>query len=134
MNRCIAATAVLAASLALAGCGNTHTDAKPAAKPKHTATVSKETLYLADAHGIQFNGTPSDDDLLLFPPEWCKALDAGHSVEWMLSIGGGGLYPAGDDWGTAKPDAYTLVVSGVKGWCPRNLADVKEQLRASGGY
>ncbi|MEV6833502.1 hypothetical protein AB0N17_03055 [Streptomyces sp. NPDC051133] len=126
--------ALLAAGLALAGCSSSTHGSRPDAKPSPSKTVSKAEQYLKVAHEISFNGSPSDIDLLLFPPEWCKALDAGHSVEWMLSIAGGGLYPAGDDWGTAKADAYTLIVSGTKQFCPRNLADVKEQLRASGGY
>ena len=132
MRRTTTAAVLLAAGLALTGCGSNHTDTKQAAKPKHTETVSKATLYLVDAHEIQFNGRPSDSDLLAFPPQWCKALDAGHTVAWML--GDGNLYPVGDNWGTAMPDAYTLVVSGTKEFCPRNLPAVKEELRASGNY
>lgn len=123
---------LLAAGLTLAGCSDTSSTTD--SKPSPSKTVSKAEQYLNVAHGITYNGSPSDTDLLVFPPKWCTALDAGHSVEWMLSIGGGGLYPAGDDWGTAKADAYTLVMSGTKEFCPRNLADVKEQLRSGGAY
>lgn len=126
-------TALLAAAaLTLAGCSS-H-DSKPDAKPSPSKTVSKAEQYLNVAHGITYNGNPSDTDLLVFPPEWCKALDAGHSVDWMLSISEGGLYPVGDDWGTVKQDADALLVAGVKAYCPSNLADVKEQLRAGGDY
>lgn len=71
----------------------------------------------------------------MFPTLWCNELEAGHSVEWMFDItDGGGLYPIGEEWGTAKPDAYELLVAGVKAYCPESLGAVQEELRASGEY
>lgn len=72
--------------------------------------------------------------LLIYPKEWCKALESGHSVEWMFDIFEGGLYPVGDEWGTAKPDANELLVAGVRVYCPEHLGAVQEELRASGEY
>ncbi|RPE40252.1 hypothetical protein EDD90_3288 [Streptomyces sp. Ag109_O5-1] len=124
----------LFACLALTGCSNTGSSTADA-KPSPSKTVSKADRYLTVAHGISFNGDPGDDVLLTFPAKWCGALDAGHSVKWMFdSTGGGGLYPWGADWGTAQQDADTLVVAGVKAYCPRNLKAVADELRASGEY
>lgn len=79
-------------------------------------------------------GIPPFQELEVFPPEWCAALDEGHSVEWMFDMSQGGLYPIGQDWGTEKGDAYQLVVFGVKAYCPENTAAVLEELRALGEY
>ncbi|MFE6156160.1 DUF732 domain-containing protein [Streptomyces sp. NPDC057889] len=127
------ATALLAAALlaGLTACGATE-DGKAAAEPKAKPTVSKETRYLNAAHEITFNGEPSDDELTAFPPQWCSALDTGHSVEWLL--GDGGLYPIGDEWGTVKQGAYTLVATGTKAYCPENFDAVRDELRESGAY
>lgn len=132
MHRTTATAALLiAACLALTGCGSS----KSAAKPKPSPFVSKETRFLTAARQIQFNGTPSDDALLALPPKWCTALDAGHSVAWMFNnTAGESLYPVGDDWGTVSQDANTLLVAGVKAYCPGHLAAVTAELRASGGY
>ncbi|MEU1445490.1 DUF732 domain-containing protein [Streptomyces mirabilis] len=125
---------LLAAALALAGCSNSGSS-KPAVKPKPSPTVSKADQFLKVAHGITFNGSPSDDELLALPSKWCDALDGGHSVKWMFdSTGGGGLYPWGADWGTAQKDADELLVSGVKAYCPARLSVVQDELRASGEY
>jgi hypothetical protein len=126
---------LLAAALALAGCSNSSSGSDKPAKPKASPTVSKESSFLKVAHGITFNGSPTDTELLALPPKWCDALDAAHSVKWMFdSTGGGGLYPWGAEWGTAQQDADTLVVAGVKAYCPRNLKAVADELRASGEY
>lgn len=129
-------TAILfAACLALSGCGSSTHGSKPAAKPSPSKTVSKGEQYLKVVHGITFSGSPTDIDLLVYPPEWCRGLDEGHSVKWLFDMtGGGGLYPVGDQWGTDEADADTLLVAGVKAFCPANLSDVKQQLRASGNY
>lgn len=103
-------------------------------KPSPSKTLSLGEQYLQTAHGINFNGSPTDVELLVYPTEWCKQLDAGHSVTWLFSMSGGGLYPNGDHWGTDEADADTLLVAGVKAFCPANLSDVKEQLRAAGNY
>lgn len=126
----IIATALLAT---LTACGSS--SGKPAAaKPKATPTVSKETTFLKTARQIEFNGAPSDDALLAFPPQWCDAVDAGHSVAWIFDMSGGNLYPVGDDWGTVKQDADTLLVAGVKAYCPKNSDAVTKELRESGAY
>jgi hypothetical protein len=125
---------LLVAALALAGCSNSSSGSDKPAKPKASPTVSKESSFLKVAHGITFNGTPSDDELLALPSKWCDALDAGHSVKWMFDTGGGNLYPVGDDWGTVSQDANTLLATGVKAYCPANLSAVKDELRASGEY
>jgi len=98
-------------------------------------TVNPQEQYLETAHGIPFNGTPSDTELLLYPEMWCNELDAGHSVEWMFDMTqGGGLYPIGEKWGTKKEDANELLVAGVKAYCPENLPAAQDELRASGEY
>ncbi|MEV7389607.1 hypothetical protein [Streptomyces sp. NPDC091215] len=123
----------LLAVLVLAGCSSSGSTAD--AKPSPTKTVGKADQYLKTAHGIAFNGTPSDDELLAYPPQWCQGLDAGHSVKWLFDVtGGGGLYPIGEEWGTAQADAYTLLVAGVKAYCPVNSKTVTDELRASGDY
>lgn len=128
-------TAITAALLlALTACGSSSDD-KPTAKPSPSKTVSKQDRYLKAAHNITFNGTPGDAVLLVYPPEWCKELDSGHSVEWMFDMfGGGGLYPIGEEWGTKKEDANALLVAGVRAYCPENVDAVLEELRASGDY
>jgi predicted small lipoprotein YifL len=134
MRHTITSAALLAAVLALSACGGSG-GSKAAAKPSPSPTVSKADQYLKVAHGITFNGSPTDTELLALPPKWCDALDAAHSVKWMFdSTGGGGLYPWGAEWGTAQQDADTLVVAGVKAYCPRNLKAVADELRASGEY
>ncbi|MFK0018212.1 hypothetical protein [Streptomyces sp. NPDC090798] len=124
---------LLTAVLALSGCGGSG-GSKAAAKPSPSPTVSKADQYLKVAHGITFNGSPTDADLLVFPPKWCDALDAGHSTKWTFDLGGGNLYPVGDDWGTVSQDANSLLVAGVKAYCPGNLKVVTDELRASGEY
>jgi ABC-type glycerol-3-phosphate transport system substrate-binding protein len=124
---------LLVAGFALAGCSSS-TESKADAKPSATKTASPSTQFLKAARQIEFNGTPSDADLLVFPKKWCSALDQGHGVQWLFGLTSGGLYPVGEDWGTVKQDADTLLVAGVKAFCPANLADVKDQLRADGSY
>lgn len=127
-------TLLLAACLlALTGCssGSDEADAKPSKSP----AVSRELSYLAAARDITYNGTPSTQELLAYPPKWCEGLEAGHSVEWLFDMtGGGSLYPIGMEWGTAKADANELLVVGVKNYCPGQAAAVQEELRASGEY
>jgi ABC-type glycerol-3-phosphate transport system substrate-binding protein len=134
MRRHTAAAVLLAAGLALAGCGAGQDDTKAAAKPSPSKTVNKSDRYLKVAHGITFNGSPTDEELLEYPQQWCDGLAGGHSVKWLFSSGGGGLYPIGDDWGTKKADADALLVAGVKTYCPENLDAVTSELRASGEY
>jgi hypothetical protein len=118
--------------LALTACGSSHDDSK-AGKP--TPTVSKADRYLKTAHTLAFTDSgPTDEELLTYPPKWCDGLDAGHSVSWLFSGGGGGLYPLGMDWGTKKRDANQLLVAGVRVYCPQHVAAVTAELRASGDY
>lgn len=132
-----ATAALLAATcLALAGCGGSSdtADAKPTPKP----TVNRGDTFMASvlaAHLDSYtDGVPAASELKEFPPQWCDALDAGHSVKWMLSITAGGLYPVGESWGTEQADAYRLVLLGVHAYCPKWEKDVREQLRESGEY
>lgn len=131
--RTTAAALLAVVCLALAGCGTS--SSKTSAKPSPSKTVSKADRYLATAHQVSFNGSPSDEELLAYPPQWCQALDSGHSVAWLFDVtGGGGLYPIGQEWGTAKADANTLLVAGVRAYCPANLAVVQKELRDAGEY
>lgn len=133
------ATTLLAVLLAGAavGCGSSSDD-KPDARPSASATPSADPLVTfskaVDKAQLESyaTGIPVADELGAFPPQWCSALDEGHSVEWLL--GEGDLYPIGQDWGTEKTDAYQLVVLGVRAYCPKREAAVKDELRASGEY
>ncbi|HEY9441645.1 MAG TPA: hypothetical protein VIQ25_00255 [Gemmatimonadales bacterium] len=133
------ATILLAACLLpLTACsgGSDKTDAKPSP----TKTVSKEDTFLNAVHAAHIKSWtdkgPIDAELVVYPPEWCKGLDAGHSVKWLFTMfgDGGGAYPIGNDWGTYKTDANAVLVMGVKAYCPANLPAVREELRASGEY
>lgn len=126
----IAAAVLLCTLTACGSSGGSGSDAKPSP----TKTTNPRTAYLTTAHSIAFNGQPTDTELTAYPPKWCTGLDAGHSVAWLFSSGGGGLYPIGQDWGTVKKDAYTLLVAGVKAYCPRNTATVTSELRETGEY
>jgi hypothetical protein len=129
---------LLAAALLLAtGCGSSSDD-KPEAKPSASATPSADPLVtftkaVDDAQLESYaTGIPVAEELGSFPPKWCAALDAEHSVEWML--GDGGLYPIGQDWGTKKADAYELVLLGTRAYCPKHVDAVTDELKASGEY
>ncbi|MFE9936337.1 hypothetical protein [Streptomyces hirsutus] len=125
--------AVLALTLTACGSDNgDQADAKPSPKP--SATISKETQYLTAAQDITFNGDPTDAELQAFPPQWCEAFDAGHSVQWTFGLRDGNLYPVGQSWGTAKADAYELLIAGVRAYCPEHLSAVQDELRATGEY
>jgi hypothetical protein len=132
------ATAVLL--LALTACGiSSSDDGKPVAA-SHSPSPSVDPVVpfmrsVEDAHLNSYaDGTPAWQDLGAFPPKWCKALNDGHSIQWMFSAGGGGLYPSGMDWGTKKPDANRVLVLGVRAYCPKQLDTVTAELRASGEY
>ena len=131
------ATAILlAAGLALAGCGGT--PAKPAAaKSKPSPSVDRDGQFITaveDAN-LSFNERhPSNDELLVFPPKWCAGLKAGHSVKYLFGIEAANLYPAGDDWGLRVDDATKLLVIGVHAFCPQFESRVTDELRASGDY
>jgi hypothetical protein len=133
-------TTVLTAALllALTACGSSG-DGKPAATPSPHASPTDPVVpfmrAVEDAHLDSYaDGIPAWQDLGQFPPKWCKGLDDGHSVAWLFSGGGGGLYPSGMDWGTKKPDANQVLLFGVKAYCPKHLDAVRAELRASGEY
>jgi len=131
-------TATLLAVLLLAGaavgCGSSGSDDKPTAKPSASSTAGNDARYLKAARQLSFNGKPTDGDLLLYPDLWCEGLGQGHSVKWLFSMTDGGLYPVGKDWGTKKADANTLLVTGVKVYCPKHSAVVLDELKAAGEY
>ncbi|WP_137991244.1 DUF732 domain-containing protein [Streptomyces vilmorinianum] len=128
------ATAALTAVylLALTGCGSS--DEPTADKP--ATSTSPEDEFLANAKAADFESwktaAPPDAELAAYPSQWCAELKAGHSVAYILEDAA--LYPIGEKWGTAKPDAQELVVLGVKAYCPEFGDQVTEELRLSGQY
>jgi hypothetical protein len=133
-------TVLLAACLALAGCSDSGGGDSAASTPSPSASPSVAPVipFMKSVEDAAFasyeTGIPPFQELEVFPPEWCAALDEGHSVEWMFDMSQGALYPVGQEWGTEKGDAYQLVVLGVKAYCPENEAAVTEELRALGVY
>lgn len=135
-TRTAIATLALLTAATTAGC--TSSEPQQAAKPSATPTANPGDQFMdavINAHLDSYaRGIPAADELKAFPPRWCEALDSGHSVKWMLDIFEGGLYPVGEEWGTAKADANELVVIGVKTHCPKHQAAVLAELRSSGQY
>lgn len=134
--RTTTATAALAAVLLLTtACGGS-SDSDAKAEP--TPTVSKEEKFLADLNDADIaswtDKRPADEEILLFPEEWCDGLNEGHSVEYLFDLTQGGLYPNGEDWGTKLDDAYTVLVLAVTAYCPKHRDAVTKELRESGGY
>ncbi|MEU6497548.1 hypothetical protein ABZ890_45585 [Streptomyces sp. NPDC046984] len=130
-----AATVLLAAALALASCSNSSDESKAAAKPRPSPTIDKAGQFITASQDLNFSGRhPSSDELLAFPPKWCKELQAGHSVACMFDLTGPDLYPYAADWGMKKSDAYRLLVAGVLGYCPKYADQVTQELRESGDY
>ncbi|XVV32956.1 hypothetical protein ACQPXT_01090 (plasmid) [Streptomyces sp. CA-100214] len=140
MNTRTAIAALLAATacLALTSCSNSSSDDKPEAKTSSTPTEDPGDKFMTsviDAHLDSYtDGVPAAAELKAFPPQWCAALDSGHSVEWMFGMQQGDLYPIGQTWGTEKSDAYEALVLGVKTHCPKHSDAVLEELRATGEY
>lgn len=119
--------AVAAVVAALTGCTSGHDD--PPARPR----PSPRTVFLSAVHDAQFGSwreqAPQDSELTPFPPQWCRAAAAGHSVGWMLEgEGSDDLYPLGMDWGTRLEDAQELVVMGVAAYCPSHRSDAVQSL------
>ncbi len=135
-----AAVLLLAAALALTGCGSSGDASKAAANPSASATPSADPApaFMSAVEAAHLNsyatGIPAWQELSAFPPKWCAGLEQGHSVAWLFDMSQGGLYPIGEDWGTEKSDAYQVLVLGVKAYCPARLAGVQEELRALGVY
>ncbi|MFJ3759237.1 hypothetical protein [Streptomyces sp. NPDC090080] len=137
MTRTLAAAAALVATLTVAGCSS---DSIDGAAPGPVPTVAPTEQFInsvidahLDSYASGVPAVPPADELEAFPPKWCDALAAGHSVEWMLDDSDD-LYPVGENWGTEKADAYQLVVLGVVAYCPRYSAVVKKELREAGAY
>jgi len=137
MNRATTALLTLLLAGAAVGCGSSSDD-KPTARPSASATPSANPLvqFTKAVDHAQLEsyatGIPAYQELEVFPPQWCKALDEGHSVEWMF--GDGGLYPVGQEWGTTQADAYQLVVLGTRAYCPKHVDAVTDELKAAGAY
>lgn len=129
---------------AAAGCssdddGGGEAGAKPSATAAPSQSVDPVVPFMkaiadADLASYAEDGIPPFQELEQFPPRWCRALDEGHSVEWMFDPFQGGLYPIGEEWGTAKPDAHQVLLMGVEAYCPEHVEAVREDLRASGEY
>lgn len=132
-----ATTLLLAACLGLAGCSSGgEADAKSSSSPSPIVDPGEKFVAsVIDAHLDSYAaGVPAADQLEVFPPQWCTALDEGHSVEWMFGMSQGGLYPVGQEWGTEKADAYQVLVLGVKAYCPKHSKALVAELRDAGVY
>lgn len=133
----VALFAVAVAVLALAGCGDSGNaghgdDASPKRSP--SPTPGKEQLYLDAAHGLTYYGAqPDDGELLAFPPQWCKELQAGHDMLRVIDTPGSRLYPHGKTWRMAKPDARTLLDAGVAQYCPAQRGKIAGGAQNGGG-
>lgn len=127
-----AAVLLLAPLTACSSSGQT--DAKPATA---APTISRQDQFLTavtQAHVDSWaTAGPTDTELAAYPERWCAGLAAGHSVAYLLSIDGG-LYPIGENWGTAEPDAQRVLLLGVTVYCPEYRDRVTQELRGSGGY
>jgi hypothetical protein len=133
-------TVLLAASmlLTLTSCGS---DDAGQAEPKASKSTAyklnpgdqwRQSINAAGITSWTTDESPSTEELEAMPKDWCSALKAGHSVQWLL--GEGDLYPIGEDWGTEKSEAQELVVLGVEAYCPKWTGRVKAELRETGGY
>lgn len=130
-------TLLLVGALALAATGcsdSTSSDAKASASP---SGLDAGDQFLADVHARQFESWaesgPTDQELLMLPPEWCLELKDGHSVEYLLGKNAE-AYPIGPEWGTTRSDANELLLLGVSTHCPELRDQVTEELRATGQY
>ncbi|WP_060888628.1 hypothetical protein [Streptomyces scabiei] len=133
MRHTTTAAGAVALLLALTACSSSDTSDAGGSKPSPTADPADQ--YLTASQDIPFTThRPADTELTAFPPKWCAGLDEGHSVTWLFSGGGGGLYPNGMDWGTVKKNADRLLVVGVRAYCPEHTDTVTAQLRETGGY
>lgn len=126
---------LLAAGLLLAGCGSSSGDAKATASPTHT--VDKQTAFLNALHAASIQSwataAPGDDEIAVYPQQWCDQLAAGHSVDNILSVRSG-LYPSGPNWGTKIGDADQVLILAVTAYCPQYRAEVVQQAQAGGNY
>ncbi|MFI2620491.1 hypothetical protein, partial [Streptomyces sp. NPDC018587] len=105
-------------------------------KTTPTPTADPGEKFMAAVRDANLNSYASEEppagELKAYPPRWCEALEAGHSVQWIL--GGDDLYPIGETWGTEKTDAYQLILLGAESHCPKQAEEVREELRETGEY
>lgn len=130
-------TAAVLASLAACGGGGERSNTED--KPKASPTASKKDRFLSAVRDADFeswtDASPTDEELLDYPPQWCEELEAGHSVEYLFDdTDGAALYPIGQEWGTEATEANELLVMGVSVYCPELREQVTADLRDSGDY
>ncbi|MGV2914692.1 DUF732 domain-containing protein [Streptomyces alfalfae] len=125
--------------LPLTACGTDAGSSTAEPKPSKSTTYKlrpddqwRQSVNAAGLTSWTDDASPSTDELMAMPKDWCTALKDGHSVQWLLEDGG--LYPIGDDWGTTKNEAQELVVLGTEAYCPKQTGRVKAELRKTGGY
>jgi hypothetical protein len=133
-HRAIAVAAALLLAT-LTACGSDDVS-DATASPSPSTSADPQVAFLASVTAAGFNSwsesQPTDEELVTYPPKWCSEFDADHSVQYVLDDPN--LYPIGQDWGTAMPDAQQLVVLAVKAYCPEHRPMVVEELKASGAY
>lgn len=138
-TRLPATAAAVTAAILLAGCGGGggSSNAKSSHSPSPTTTVSKQDKFLQAVHQANIESwataAPTDEEIAVYPQQWCDQLAAGHSLNEILSVRSG-LYPSGDNWGTKIGDAYQVLILGVTAYCPQYRAEVVQQAQASGNY
>lgn len=130
--------AVVAAS-ALSACGSSGgTSAKASPSP----SVNKDATFIQEARlkAIESwkDSSPTDEDLLVYPHQWCDQLSVGHSVTHILGMDSSNssadLYPIGANWGTKLPEAEEVFVVAVNIYCPQYRQQVITDLHSSGSY
>lgn len=138
-TRTTLAACLLALAALTAGCSSDDSaDSKPTAEASASPTQDPGEAFTSAVTAANLDSyaetAPPAEELAEFPPQWCDALDSGHSVEWLFSVQQGNLYPIGMTWGTEKSDAYEVLVLGVKTHCPEHSDAVLEELRDNGLY
>lgn len=134
----IAAACLIAGGL-LAGCSGGGGDkaADKASAAAATPTLSKQARFLQSVHragiGSWATAAPTDEEIAVYPQQWCDQLAVGHSLNEILGVRSG-FYPSGSDWGTAIGDTYRVLILGVTAYCPQYRAEAVQQAQASGNY
>ncbi|MFE4955365.1 hypothetical protein ACFRCW_14910 [Streptomyces sp. NPDC056653] len=133
-------TLLLVGALALAavGCSDTAETTDADAKPSQSASgPDAGDKFLAKVHARQFESWaksgPTDQELLMLPPEWCLELKDGHSVDHLLGDNAS-AYPIGPGWGTERPEAEELLMLGVTTHCPELREQVINEMQQAGLY
>jgi hypothetical protein len=136
MRRTVTAACLLLAGLVTGCSSGEQTPAVSKVSVSASPSVDPVVAFMSSVEDARLDsyatGIPPYQEMEVFPPEWCKALDAGHSAAWIF--GEGDLYPWGDAWGTEKTDAYQVLVLGVKAYCPKYSAALTAELRDAGVY